>query len=626
MKKIFSAIVSFLLIFCILSDIAAMAAMPEGRDVAIWVDDASVTAGDTFTVAVQARALENIATLSLVLYYNSSYFELVSAHPQSMITSNSGDMNSINSKTEGAVTLDFLSATGISGDGVLWTLTFKALSATPSGKYNFDIAVGEVYSASLLPISVISSGGKITVNSPVQSNKAIYFYSYASSSALSKGERSVVTFYSPELNGLSAGDFEIEYDHSLLSLVDVTLGESLISASNAVYSINSSSPGYIKISYIAPNGIYGGAYPFIELTFEAVQNCDASAEIALKPSNIYDHNLKAMTSIENNISLSVVRTEEEEILPQFYITSYEGLDDRFILDLIIPEGTGLAAADFVINFDPSILNCLSVDRLNNNQMVISNINNDTGEIRFSFVDQDGVKNGCSIAYFTFSTTGLSGGNVSLDFVGKNMVDANFKAINATFLSGQVVVHKHGEAATCTTDEICSVPGCGKVLKSRLGHDTVYHEAKAPTCTSSGYHAYEDCTRCSYTTYEEIPQLNHSYGNWVIIDHATCTETGEERHDCERCDHFETREIKATGHQYENGHCQCGHQYGDIDGDNQINAVDVAYLNAFRNGKIALDESVWRAYDTNGNGKIDQSEIQALLVYVLGLPSVTSNMD
>jgi hypothetical protein len=113
---------------------------------------------------------------------------------------------------------------------------------------------------------------------------------------------------------------------------------------------------------------------------------------------------------------------------------------------------------------------------------------------------------------------------------------------------------------------------------------------------------------------------------VIIDHATCTETGEERHDCERCDHFETREIKATGHQYENGHCQCGHQYGDIDGDNQINAVDVAYLNAFRNGKIALDESVWRAYDTNGNGKIDQSEIQALLVYVLGLPSVTSNMD
>lgn len=108
--------------------------------------------------------------------------------------------------------------------------------------------------------------------------------------------------------------------------------------------------------------------------------------------------------------------------------------------------------------------------------------------------------------------------------------------------------------------------------------------------------------------------------------CTCTEAGEERRDCERCDHFETREIKATGHQYEDGRCQCGHGYSDIDGDDRINAIDVAYLNAFRNGKIALDESVWRAYDTNNNGMIEQSEIQALLVYVLGLPVVNANKD
>jgi hypothetical protein len=145
MKKIFSAIVSFLLIFCILSDIAAMAAMPEGRDVAIWVDDASVTAGDTFTVAVQARALENIATLSLVLYYNSSYFELVSAHPQSMITSNSGDMNSINSQTEGKVRVmcTVMGGNVLSTNGVSDVLTFRIKDDAKAGSYPLDLLIAD---------------------------------------------------------------------------------------------------------------------------------------------------------------------------------------------------------------------------------------------------------------------------------------------------------------------------------------------------------------------------------------------------------------------------------------------------------------------------------------------------
>ena len=43
-----------------------------------------------------------------------------------------------------------------------------------------------------------------------------------------------------------------------------------------------------------------------------------------------------------------------------------------------------------------------------------------------------------------------------------------------------------------------------------GHDLIGHEAKAATCTEAGWNAYETCTRCDYSTYEEIAAIGHTY--------------------------------------------------------------------------------------------------------------------
>ena len=56
------------------------------------------------------------------------------------------------------------------------------------------------------------------------------------------------------------------------------------------------------------------------------------------------------------------------------------------------------------------------------------------------------------------------------------------------------------------------------------HETVYHAAKAATCTEIGWNEYYTCENCDYTTYEEIAELGHS----VVVDAAvaaTCTATG-----------------------------------------------------------------------------------------------------
>ena len=118
----------------------------------------------------------------------------------------------------------------------------------------------------------------------------------------------------------------------------------------------------------------------------------------------------------------------------------------------------------------------------------------------------------------------------------------------------------------------------------LGHDRVHHEGKAATCTENGWEAYDDCSRCDYTTYKEIAAtghhytdtvtaptcteqgytthtcacgdsyvdsyvnaLGHNFGEWTETTAPTCTATGTESRSCTHCNVTETREVAALGH-------------------------------------------------------------------------------
>ena len=94
-------------------------------------------------------------------------------------------------------------------------------------------------------------------------------------------------------------------------------------------------------------------------------------------------------------------------------------------------------------------------------------------------------------------------------------------------------HVHTEVAdeavapTCTKNGLtegshCAV--CGEVIVAQrtvpaLGHELSYHAGQAATCTQAGWNAYETCGNCGYTTYAEIPALDHNYVGGV------CTRCG-----------------------------------------------------------------------------------------------------
>ena len=94
-------------------------------------------------------------------------------------------------------------------------------------------------------------------------------------------------------------------------------------------------------------------------------------------------------------------------------------------------------------------------------------------------------------------------------------------------------HVHTEVAdeavapTCTKNGLtegshCAV--CGEVIVAQRtvpapGHELSYHAGQAATCTQAGWNAYETCGNCGYTTYAEIPALDHNYVDGV------CTRCG-----------------------------------------------------------------------------------------------------
>ena len=120
----------------------------------------------------------------------------------------------------------------------------------------------------------------------------------------------------------------------------------------------------------------------------------------------------------------------------------------------------------------------------------------------------------------------------------------------TFIFGNINPDNHdliphaGKAATCTEKGWKAYNTCSRCDYSAyeelpaLGHDPIPHAGKAATCTEPGWDAYDTCSRCDYSTYVElaIDPDNHD-----LVHHEakapTCTEIGWDAYDtCSRCDY------------------------------------------------------------------------------------------
>ena len=107
-------------------------------------------------------------------------------------------------------------------------------------------------------------------------------------------------------------------------------------------------------------------------------------------------------------------------------------------------------------------------------------------------------------------------------------------------------HVPGEAATCTTPQLCTK--CGAVIVNALGHD-YQEEVTAPTCTKMGYTTYT-CSRCGDTYKGDYTEAaGHKPGDWIIDQEPTTGSEGSKHKECEVCgETLETEEIEKIYNQ------------------------------------------------------------------------------
>ena len=98
-----------------------------------------------------------------------------------------------------------------------------------------------------------------------------------------------------------------------------------------------------------------------------------------------------------------------------------------------------------------------------------------------------------------------------------------------------------------------------------------------TCTEAGS-STRACSDCGEVETQTLEALGHSFGDWSIISDATCTENGSKTGVCSTCGHNESAEITAFGHDMADATCtspktcknNCGHTEGEKLGHKEKN--------------------------------------------------------
>ena len=508
----------------------------------IYAQSPTIKAGNEVSMTVYASDLSSIGALEVFLFYDSSIFEITGVYDGSLV---SGQSTSTNYSTPGEISFNMISPSGVSGSGALFTVNLVPKLNTAAGSYNVTLAAGNVYDTDLSAVKLDVESPKITVISNVEAQKTVSIYDTGSSETVHKGDSVTLTFNASNAYSLASAIFEIEYDAEVLQFESLTLGDKLLNAENAIYSINDNVPGYVIVSYAATEGVTGFVPQIVSITFTVIAEGEVSTEVHLKPSAIYSDTLEAMKGSNAKHTVRVADKTDSEKLPLMSVSGYEGTDDVFDVYITAPGYTNLAAVDFEISFDPTKIACVGTAKVSENSFIIANVDNKNGKIKFSFICEDGITEDTRLIKLTFSRAGLAGGKVRLDVVGKSAVDSNFSSIEFEYESADILCHVIGPAPTCTSAQACTM--CGKEFLPALGHDEVAHEGRAPTCAQSGCEPYVTCKRCDYSTYKEINVLPHDV---VTYEYKlpTCTEPGNDIYEvCKNCSYTTYKEIPPLGH-------------------------------------------------------------------------------
>jgi len=589
-KKRFHCVVALLCVITLLVSSVPCAAANTAPT--LRVADTTIAQDGTGYISVYLENVTDLRILEFYLTYDSSVLSMTDYY----CYSGTMDAISVSEETDGQLSVKAMDLDGLNTDSSrLLLIYFDAAADAELGEYPMSLSVSRAVNSSMVEITMEKSSGAVTIKKK-EAPRASFYCTAPSSVEAGEEVKFILSAYS--VGGMVTGQFSFSYDSDLFGYQSAKAMPAL-EKEDCLFSVNNQNPGLVMAAWAAGEAASSGN--LIELTLRAKENVTDSCEILCQPGGLFNGDHETIQFSPVSASVTVTEKSEEENDPDFRLVGNSKLrtDETISLTAMVEGRSGLAAADFTINYDPNVLTCVQVQKAENTSdewtqdsiMIMINDKFDQGVIRFSMLYPAGITQDTELIELQFRAANNAAADTEVEVAVRAPVDSDSREVQleivpkaisvvvpkfqVTFCDDSGTVLKTQSVPYLDAAEAPELPekeptaelhfaGSWSTAFDKIVQDTtvtaVYEQiphtkehiaAIAPTCTETGLTEGERCSGCALVFVEQ--EVVSATGHTDVVDAAiapTCTETGltEGKH-CSVCNEVLVAQnvIDALGH-------------------------------------------------------------------------------
>ncbi len=523
----------------------------ENRVTALGGYSSEVEQGEITYCTVFIDSLENLSSLSVEVHYDPQKIEMWSSY--NIVSSVVYDSSTKESSLQYSYIFD---GTGGNTKTQLFYFNYRVLDDAEPGRTYFDIIVSEAFDSSLASADVVGSRHSITVTEKVEKKTT---YAYAEPTVETQVKEEFEVNYSVGMWEVASGSFLIQYDAEMFEVVSCTPGGML---EGKTYDINSSLTGAVYLSFAGD--CKWGTYDLLKVRFRTKENVATTSKITVTAADLYDADLSEILcdSAATDVTVAFDPVYAEDAPAMTVAPTFDAESGKVTAVISLEEISHLGAGDFILKFDSNHLTYVSAEKgFVPDFFTVNDKDAASGILKFSIISFEDILEEHTVLTVTFdSIRACTDVKTGFELSGSGLADAMTDPILLNFIDANLTIPLcHDEIPHDKKDPTCTEIGWDAYVTcsrcdyttynelEELGHDEIPHDKKDPTCTEIGWDAYVTCSRCDYTTYNELEELGHDEIPHDKKD-PTCTEIGWDAYvTCSRCDYTTYNELEELGH-------------------------------------------------------------------------------
>ena len=320
----------------------------------------------------------------------------------------------------------------------LFYFFYKVNATAEPGDTYFDIVVSDAFGKELDEININGSRCSLTVTEkPVTKTCTVSASSYTLSTAV-KEEFSLT--YRLSTYQIASGSFTVQYDSELFEVVEVTKGAFL---DNKVADVNTRLDGSVAVSFVGT--AYNTKYDLVTVKFRTIKNVSESSGISLSVAELYDLELNPITCKGYTSTVNVLHDETyvDDCPAMLLASSYNRIDGKVTLKIMLEENSHLGAGDFVLNFDSEILTYESSEKgFTPTFFNINEKNASKGILKFSILSISDITDAQTVLTVTFAVKdGIEDRTADFTISGSGLTDSLTKSIMLNFIDTSAKINE-----------------------------------------------------------------------------------------------------------------------------------------------------------------------------------------